>query len=536
MSAPGDRELQEWIAAYCDGRIGAEDFSLLETRLREDPEARRLYRRYLNLDAALQDSSEDEESQAWQSPGNPAHDRKVVTGPWVWGLGTALAAALALSLILIFARSGAGPEPAETMAEGFAILTETVDLVWGTPSEPGAVFRRGDTLAAEHLRFESGLAQIEFFGGATVILEGQVDFEIVSPTEAFLHGGRLRATAPPAARGFIIRTPDIKVVDLGTEFAIDSSAGRSEIHVLDGEVEFEGADGNRHRAVKGEAFAYSQDQTAPQSIPADAGGFTGVADLDQRSQHSAQKGYERWAAFSQKRRQDPRLITYYAFDEPGTWDRVLRNSQAPRNPEQDGAIVGAMRFPGRWDYPKSALEFKRTGSRVRVFIPGEFTSLTFTCWARVDSLDRKYNALFLADNYQPGEPHWQFQEDGRLMYSMKIREEGKMRNYIYYTPPVWDISLSGQWMHLAAVFDASTQTVIQYVNGKEVSRERAQKDAEVHTTRIGAGEIGNWGLPTKDDPWFAVRNLNGAIDEFAIYSAALEGAEIREIFEQGTPY
>ena len=140
------------------------------------------------------------------------------------------------------------------------------------------------------------------------------------------------------------------------------------------------------------------------------------------------------------------------------------------------------------------------------------------------------------DNYQPGEPHWQIRNDGKLMLSIMIRETGKFRNYIYFSPVIWDVSKSGQWMHIASVFDEKTQNVIHYINGDKVSEEKATPKREVHTTRIGAGEIGNWGLPLRpDDSWFAIRNLNGAIDEFAIFSDALTEAEIKHMHDVGRP-
>ena len=41
-----------------------------------------------------------------------------------------------------------------------------------------------------------------------------------------------------------------------------------------------------------------------------------------------------------------------------------------------------------------------------------------------------------------------------------------------------------------------------------------QKNFIVTETRFGNGEIGNWGLPNKPDESYAIRNLNGAMDEF----------------------
>ena len=47
------------------------------------------------------------------------------------------------------------------------------------------------------------------------------------------------------------------------------------------------------------------------------------------------------------------------------------------------------------------------------------------------------------------------------------------------------------------------------MNGEEVSREQAPAEKFVEAIKIGNAQIGNWGLPTKDEPEFAVRNLNG---------------------------
>ena len=57
----------------------------------------------------------------------------------------------------------------------------------------------------------------------------------------------------------------------------------------------------------------------------------------------------------------------------------------------------------------------------------------------------------------------------------------------------------------------------------------------VRLVRIGAASIGNWSIPTRPDSEFAIRNLNGSMDEFAIFSAALSHAEIQEMYNNGKP-
>lgn len=106
---------------------------------------------------------------------------------------------------------------------------------------------------------------------------------------------------------------------------------------------------------------------------------------------------------------------------------------------------------------------------------------------------------------------------------------------VYMTEPIWDSSMSGQWLHLAAVFDPARRIVMQYLNGQPVSQHEIVDKFLVTQLRIGPAEIGNWGQPFRDSPWFAVRNLNGTIDELAIFDAALTDGEIRALYEQGKP-
>ncbi|MDB4488899.1 LamG domain-containing protein, partial [Akkermansiaceae bacterium] len=192
---------------------------------------------------------------------------------------------------------------------------------------------------------------------------------------------------------------------------------------------------------------------------------------------------------------------------------------------------------GRWPGLKPALEFRRPGARVRVNIPGEFPAFTFMAWVRIDSLSHQYSALFMGDGYENGEPHWQIRDDGKLMFSVMVDETSqhprfpKSRfHHVYLSPPVWDISKSGQWMHLASVYDPAKKSVSHFVDGQKVSSEEIADEFLVKTLRIGNGEIGNWGQPFRTDPTFAIRNLNGRVDELAIFQAALSSEEIARVF------
>ncbi|MFG0335133.1 MAG: LamG domain-containing protein, partial [Maioricimonas sp. JB049] len=230
--------------------------------------------------------------------------------------------------------------------------------------------------------------------------------------------------------------------------------------------------------------------------------------------------------------------------------RVVRNAAATGS-GRDGHIVGPVQqVSGRFGTASAGLDFERPGSRVRTRIDGEFQAFTFACWVRIDSLEHRYNALFMGDGYENGEPHWQIQDDGRLMFSVMVDDSQQVRYFseleqrvvtgaglhrVYYSEPFWDITRSGQWFHLAAVYDPEARQVTQYVNGTQVSRHEIEDRFHASKLRIGPAEIGNWGQPFRKTPEFAVRNLNGTIDELAIFGAALDADEVASLYNDGRP-
>ena len=139
----------------------------------------------------------------------------------------------------------------------------------------------------------------------------------------------------------------------------------------------------------------------------------------------------------------------------------------------------------------------------------------------------------LALAFVGGHPVCSWGDDTVEVVYGKFRDAGLHR--VYFTEPIWDITKSGQWFHLVAVYDPANRRVTQYVNGSQVSDEPIVDKYYIDTLRIGPAEIGNWGQPFRKTPWFAVRNLNGAIDEMAIYGSALGAEAVRALYEQGKP-
>ena len=88
---------------------------------------------------------------------------------------------------------------------------------------------------------------MEFYSGASVILEAPAKLEIVSANGGILHAGKLRAQVPLHAHGFTITTNNVQLVNLGTSFGMEVGADTgTAIHVFDGKVELFGKNRDRH--------------------------------------------------------------------------------------------------------------------------------------------------------------------------------------------------------------------------------------------------------------------------------------------------
>jgi hypothetical protein len=540
MNPPDDipPELPELLAALRDGLLTADELVHLDSLLAESAAARAYYLEYVELCASLrhyQGAAPLSEAAPGGSPKPAAKSRRRRRR---WLIGAALTAVIGVAVAL-FARPADQPPVEQTeppgkpptavavpptpRPDGVAVLTRSIGAKWlGVTLSPTV----GTPLPTGRVRLTAGLIQLEFYGGATVVLEGPIDFDLLGPAHGYCRSGKLTVRLGPNARGFVVGTPRCEVTDRGTEFGLSVGETKDELYVFEGRV-----------AVT----APAQAQVVPQEIPAGRGFWVGpngtsggtnsngaqfvtARQMEQRASDDSREKYRQWKEESARLRTDRRVAVYYTFENERPWDdRTLRNCAPGDERELDGAVVGCQWAEGRWP-GKGALEFKRVGDRVRVDIREEFRSFTLAAWVRVDAYDRWLSSLLLADGWERGALHWQLSDSGAIIL-------GSSRQIRHDSPPVIGMGKLGQWTFLAAVCNQGTRTLTHYVDGRRVSSGRTFTDEPV---RIGPAEIGNWGVPLAGDK-NPIRSFNGRFDEFIIFRAALTAAEVRQLYEAGKP-
>ncbi len=428
-----------------------------------------------------------------------------------WGLlAAALVALLCVAGIVVLSRYDDAAEIA--MAQGgVAVVSQVVDT--------DGSYTVGDVLQPGSFQLDEGFAQLEFFCGATVVVEGPAELDIESMWLATCHRGKLRISVPEPAQGFSIETSGYRAVDLGTEFALSvDERGASEILVLDGEVRIDELSGEALQTLTGgDGLRLEHGSGEFQEPNAGGGDFIGHEVLQTMVSRHFRDDYRVWRSHRDQLREHPDLVQYFDFEFEDRWQRNLPNVA---DSGAVGAIIGAQWTSGRWPR-KGALEFSRITDRVRLAIPGEYDQMTLVASINVRSFDRWLSSLILTDGWDEGEVHWQISDLGEVIAGVR----GPPSSNTFSPAEISNADL-GKWLQVATTIDRIKQETCHYLDGRLIVR---QSIPAVPKLRFGHCEIGNWQDQGNGHP---IRSFNGKIDEFMIFSRVLSQDEISDLIIQ----
>lgn len=566
MNSPDNAELNQLLSEYANGHITAARLHRLEDILRDDPQARQVYLEYFRVHGALYDLVDElTDEDEFSLPANPpaidpeAGNSKTFSMPQLGFLLALCAVLLGLIVLPLWGiwfdadRTTAGlagdPSPPPSVGTSvarlklpkiattvpIAIVSKMVDVRM-FPGEPKLSVGQG--LASQQFSMESGLMQLDFLSGVSVIVEGNVELNLISHNQCELLQGQARVYAPSPEDGFVLITQHATFIDRGTEFGVRVLPGhQAEVHVFDGQVDVLPRPGNEvmKSLTTGRGMTIAPERPLEEIVASDED-FPSMVHFSERISELAQQRYEDWQASREEVTSDEDLVVYYDF-EPDAHNSQLVTDRSGSG--LDGVIVGCNLAQGRWP-AKQAIEFKGPHDRIRMKVPGEFDSMTLAVWVRIDGFDREFNSLMLTDKFDAGHVHWQVRSSGMIDMGIKPRTEDRR---IYLSEDVVGFQDLGRWMHIVSVIDGDQGVVIHYLDGQQICRVPVETGVEVDQRgpatsifplQIGRAELGNW-RPRSHTNSPGVRNLNGRIDEFAIYSRALDKTEIEHLYTLGRP-
>ena len=500
-------DLNDLIGKYTDGRATPEEGERLGALLEEDADARRTFLELSNIAFALEQEALDRHQGMPSSP-QPAARRNTLRYAAAVGL-MLLAAAVPLGISLLqsdSSRQGAAHDVSRRPDPVATVLRLVGD---------GGRLLAGGAIGGTRYEITVGTAELVTTSGVKIVIEAPAAFTFESAQRLRMEKGRLAADVPPTGKGFTVITPSGKAIDLGTRFGIDvSPSGVTEIHVFEGEVIAEAAQGERRSVRNGEATALSVGQTASDGGKRE---FRSAAFIHDEEMPSLQSGslagqMARSQEAVARLRRDPALIALFDFEGPDI-------------PAGQYQMV-----QGRWPGSK-APDFAQAGDHMTVdFGEGQtWPQLTFAAWVRLDKVRSRHQSLYHTNGWQDraGYVHWIITPRGTMRFALRhsVLKPGSPEPSGEPDSSMPVLEEMGRWLHLAAVYDCEQGTVRFYING---IFDHESSLAVAPPAVLGLARIGNWSAEE--------RSLSGRIDEFAVLGRAMSDDEISELHDSGTPY
>ena len=534
-----DERLDLLLHRCLDGGLTVEEADELNALILSSPDARRRYWQAARVHALIREWG----AETW---GHADVTQKVVKFPAARRWLPALAAAAVVMLSLAggwWWQHRAPHEPGDALDDETALawlpgdyvatLARSADVQWIEPAQGPT---SGTRLPPGWLKIRRGIVQVDFLSGARVVIEGPAEFQLVGENEGFCRFGKVKAHVPENAHGFKVGSPQLALVDLGTEFGMDVPvSGNTEVHVFEGSIALTGPVSRQlwqGESVRVESGTLRDLEASATTYP-DEDDLTRKADAADRQRHAD------WSAAALRFAAEPALLAYFRADGETGDIRQLPNLAAQRREGgTDATLIGARWSEGRWPGGR-ALEFTSPADRVRFHIPGETAAFTVATWIRVDSLPNKRSGLLFSSMPRAHEMQWSLTRGGEMFLAIG-----------HESPPkrVFDVSTSGpavtpmdygRWMHLACTYDSVTGDIVHYKDGRAVGSGHVENHLPV---ALDGMDFGNWAARPDQPDWgwermaqngYAVRNFVGRLDELALLARALTAGEIRRLYETG---
>ncbi|XAM00105.1 LamG domain-containing protein [Phycisphaeraceae bacterium D3-23] len=591
------RDFDALLDAVVEGSASAEQMAVLNDLLRREPCARARYIAYLDLHAFLADPAgplsgafddepaddrgdilsevidqalaerrkhelEEEASRMLaEQQAREAHDqryllrrsqpppREIVVPKAVLWLGLA-------ALIGVVAWLGwPGDEDATdpTALQGGAevpAVNSTVSNVAVIRNSVGARWAPGVNGSTQHLQagaevtLRSGLVEVVFGNGTTVIFEGPVTFEPTGPDGLRLVTGRLSGAAPDGATGFHIDLPEMAVSNHGGDFGVFAGAeSGSHAVALAGEITVDtrgdsGAAGGAVTRLSSGSGAVVR-AGGLEVVRGDALAFVERDEFEARASSAGGDRYARWLALGYELRRDPDVVAYFVFDQDDAERGVLTNRAAGGGPDGrlgNGAEIAAPRWTaGRFDQTR-ALRFGDAGNgrTYGVVVPDHSTidlddEMTFAIWVRPVNPNRFYGTLLSKRDVPPRRMNYQlavmhgWHQGGQELQFGAGEDDAAVRGFVY-SQASGELADAG-WVHIALTTDG--RTVRYYINGERVHSARQPLPALTNSADLLIGTSAAGGGQSHFNT--AVPFL-GDISEVLIAGRAFSSNDIRALY------
>lgn len=394
-----------------------------------------------------------------------------------------------------------------------AHLTGFDDVVWEGGEIP---IELGDPIRKKPLRIRSGSVSLKTLNGADVVLEGPAELRMNSQTNWQLFYGYLSANVPPQSRTLCVKTAQMSIDVLGTEFWVKATEEKSEVHLLRGKLNLHGNTIPSQILNAGDAFSMS-------SI-GETKLFKALESQLLKADTLLAQAEKKWRIRREKTLQtvnrEPSLLLYFDFQEFG---RTLPNLASHGQSLVDSArIEGCSQISGPMTGEK-AVAFRRKSDRMLLKLPKQLESFTLFARIRVDAEVKHRCALLISEASVPGSIQWVIANGGIPVLNICKDQDSVFENFA--APKVFCGQNLRRWKAIAVVYDATAKRVDWYLDGELLSSSEMKESIAV---MINYGMIGNWARSND----VLAPGAGFGLSELRLYERALAAEEILQLNHQ----
>ena len=518
-----NNRLKNLISSMLDESISDAESQELDQILQDSPEAREVYRRYIDMHFSVAEISEDKEAIKFTEslPKPEELPEKFSSMRHRLLFFQVLAACLAVASAIAFLNTKEIVKEIEivkTVKEKMPLATISKisdDIQWSSTSK-----NVGEQISDEDIIITKGQLIITYNHGAEIKIEGPAHYSLKSLELAEMKYGQLAAKVPEAAQGFTIEAPKAAIVDLGTEFALNvTKEGKSQVYVYEGEVvsSLLNPDGTTliNANLYGDEGIEIDSATETVSDLKDTNNFIRV---DQKSENDLiiSQNY-----INTVKKHKP--FAYWRFEKAD--DKTIRNEMSSDLPGvlTKDAIIENRKFTVK----KGHIGGFFVKQPVKNF---NLKNYTIELWLNAEERGSDMSLVSIMD------PVVKDKREGydHLVYTQLMSNNKRLRSrhfdfrYSHRYPATHNVGknafageayIPGKWYHMVCVRNDNSFSL--YLNGKlkQTINEKPNNDNREYLFFMG-----------KIDPLRTMRQFIGQIDEVALYSRALSQDEILEHF------
>ena len=490
-----ESQLDDLLAALCDGTISQADFAALEAMLAADPQARRRYVLMMDLHADLawsdgslsaaheQEVMENAIALAGEASGSAKANRSATPTAIGWAARAALIALVpGLAFVWAFSSGWFGSPQTRIVAT----LHAAPDAKMAADSP-----RENELVIGSTIELEAGSAGMTFNAGSQLTLTGTTAVRVDSTNSATLLRGTIDAHVPQQAVGFTLDAPGFRVIDLGTAFTVLAAAdGSGLVRVHQGRVDVVPALRLPRLFLNFDDADYPADPLSrqrgkPEGSVQRTQGIIGAGALrfgndDSQTVKLGQGGSSQLGKGTFGVRDG---ITIEALIIP-RWTAKGWTHRTPENPLGTPYDYDQI-FRKEDGEHRVLLSFQDDRGAEQPVVPMVDPGPCLTFGVHLEGLG--YSELDMPLDGQAGRPTLAQLQDGKFH-------------------------------HVVATYDAASGIKAIYIDGTVRFRHRFPAGSRILSGGSGGAAVGN--SPVGDEPF------NGVIDEFAYYDVALTPAEI----------